>query len=106
MARAAARDPAWDDLAALGDEAPQPTHVLVIDEVDLVRAELANLPPSEPAALHGLLNRRNCSAPLYCRTRTSIRTGRRRRCRALRPRTRARPRPPRATPPALPWSDS
>src|SRR6266545_4946013 len=70
MARAAARDPARDDLAALGDEAAQTTHVLVVDEVDLVCAELANLPPPEPAALHGLLNGRNRSA-LLCQNGTS-----------------------------------
>src|SRR4029077_2578829 len=67
MARAAARDPARDDLAPLGDQAAQATHVLVIDEVDLVSAELADLPPAEPAALDGLLNRGNRSALLLGR---------------------------------------
>src|SRR3970040_602441 len=70
MARAAARDAARDDLAALGDEAAQAAHVLVIDEADLGRTALANLPPPEPAALHGLLDRRNRSA-LLCQNGTS-----------------------------------
>jgi hypothetical protein len=51
VARTTARDPARNDLAALGYEAAEPTHIFVVDEVDLVRAELANLPPPEPAAL-------------------------------------------------------
>src|SRR5262245_66609164 len=51
----AARDAPRDDLAALAHEAPEPAHVLVVDEIDLVHAELAHLPPSEPAALDGLL---------------------------------------------------
>src|SRR5207244_13040814 len=62
VARAAAGDPARDDLAALGDQAAQAAHVLVVDEVDLVSAELADLPPAEPAAFDGLLNRGNRSA--------------------------------------------
>src|SRR5688500_6057428 len=63
--RAAAGDAARDDLAALGDQAAQPAHVLVIDEIDLVRAELADLPPAEPAALHWLLGTRgNVRSPL------------------------------------------
>src|SRR6266403_1608552 len=70
MPRAAARDPARNDLAALGDEAAQATHVLVVDEVDLVRAELANLPPAEPPALERLLGYRNGSA-LLCQNGTS-----------------------------------
>src|SRR5688572_29146691 len=70
MTRAAARDAAWNDLAALGDEAAEPSHVLVVDEADLVRTELADLPPPESAALHGLLDRRNCSA-LLCQNGTS-----------------------------------
>src|SRR5215210_4151979 len=59
MAGAAPRDPPRDDLAALGHEAPEPAHVLVVDETDLVRTELANFPATEPPALHGLLRRRN-----------------------------------------------
>jgi len=59
MARAAARDPAGNDLPALGHEAPEAAHVLVIDERDLVRAELADLAAAEPPALDGLLGRRN-----------------------------------------------
>src|SRR5262245_7085389 len=49
--RAAAGNAARDDLAALGDEAAEPTHVLVVDEVDLVRAKLANLPASKATPL-------------------------------------------------------
>src|SRR4029450_6695754 len=52
---AAAGDAARNDLAALADEAPQTAHVLEVDDIDLVHAELADLPPSEPAALDGLL---------------------------------------------------
>src|SRR5262249_34937546 len=48
-------DAPWNDLAALADEAPQTAHVLEVHEIDLVHAELADLPPSEPAALDGLL---------------------------------------------------
>src|SRR5436190_23501429 len=62
MARAAAGNPAGNDLAPLGHEAAQTAHVLVVDEVDLVSAELANFPPAEPATLDGLLNRGNRSA--------------------------------------------
>src|SRR5207302_4644024 len=51
---AAARDAPRDDLAALGHEALEASHVLVIDQVDLVDAELADLPPPEPAALDWL----------------------------------------------------
>jgi len=62
MARAAARDPARNDLAALGHQAAQTAYVLVVDEIDLVSAELADFPPAEPAALDGFLNRGNRSA--------------------------------------------
>jgi hypothetical protein len=55
----AARDTARDDLAALGDEVPQPADVLVVDEIELVRAELADLAPSEAAAFRGLRGRGN-----------------------------------------------
>src|SRR5437867_2034097 len=51
----AARDAPGNDLASLADEASQTAHVLVVDEIDLVHAELADLPPAEPAALYGLL---------------------------------------------------
>src|SRR5438034_1714657 len=59
LARAASRDPTWDDLPALRDEAPEPAHILVIDERDLVRTELADFPAAEPPAFYGLLRRRN-----------------------------------------------
>src|SRR5258705_4434478 len=49
----AARDAPGNDLASLADEAPETAHVLVVDEIDLVHAELADLPPAEPAALDG-----------------------------------------------------
>src|SRR4029450_83117 len=52
---AAAGDAPRNDLAALADKAPQTAHVLEVDDIDLVHAELADLPPSEPAALDGLL---------------------------------------------------
>src|SRR5262245_62697707 len=52
---ATAGDAPRNDLAALADEAPQTPHVFEVDEVDLVHAEFADLPPSEPAALDGLL---------------------------------------------------
>jgi hypothetical protein len=63
VAGTAARDAARDDLAALGDEAPEPSRVLVVDEVDLVGAELADLAPAEPAALDGFRGGRNGFAP-------------------------------------------
>src|SRR5262247_4487046 len=47
MHRAGARDAPRQDLAPLRHEGPQELHVLVIDVVDLVRAELADLPPAE-----------------------------------------------------------
>src|SRR5688572_3078493 len=55
VARAAAGDPARDDLAALGHEAPEPAHVLVVCLAHLVSAELANLAAAEPPPLDGLL---------------------------------------------------
>src|SRR5262245_7001868 len=51
----AAGDASRNDLAALTDEASETAHVLEVDEIDLVHTELADLPPSEPAALDGLL---------------------------------------------------
>jgi hypothetical protein len=63
MARAAARDATRNDLAALGDEAPQPANVLVVDEIDLVRAELADFPAPEATALDWLADRRNGCSP-------------------------------------------
>jgi hypothetical protein len=56
MPCAAAGDPARNDFAALGDEAAEATHVFVVDEVDLVRAELANFSAPEAAALDRFLS--------------------------------------------------
>jgi len=53
------RDTSRNDLPALGDEVAKATDVLVVDEVDLVRTEFADLPPTEPAALDRLLRRGN-----------------------------------------------
>jgi len=61
--RAAAGNAARNDLAALGDEATQTPDVLVVDDVDLVRAELADLPPAEPAALDGFRCGWNSASP-------------------------------------------
>jgi len=55
MPRTAPRDAPGDDLPALGDEVAKTADILVVDEVDLVRAKLADLPPAEPPALDGLL---------------------------------------------------
>jgi len=55
VSRAAPRDPARDDLATVADEASEPAHILVVDEVNFVGAKLADFPPAEPAALDGLL---------------------------------------------------
>src|SRR5262245_27092945 len=69
MPRAAAGDAARNDLAALGHEAAEATHVFVVDEVDLVRAELANLPASKATPLDWLLSWGNGSPPLFARRR-------------------------------------
>jgi hypothetical protein len=53
---AAAGDTARNDLAALGDEAAQTPDVLVVDEVDLVCAELADFSAPEAAALDWFLS--------------------------------------------------
>src|SRR5258706_5082732 len=45
--RTRARDPARQNLAALGNERPEQLHILVIDVVNLIRAELADLAPPE-----------------------------------------------------------
>src|ERR671914_172589 len=56
MLRARARDAPRQHLAALRHEAAQQLDVLVVDVVDLVRAELADFAtPEEPAALAGAL---------------------------------------------------
>jgi hypothetical protein len=65
MPRAATRDATGNDLAALTDEASQTPDILVVDQVDLVRAELADLPPAEPAALDGLLGCRGNGSLLF-----------------------------------------
>src|SRR6266571_2416723 len=49
--RAGPEHPPGEHLAALGDERGQELHVLVVDVVDLVRAELADLAPAEEVAL-------------------------------------------------------
>src|SRR5947209_17560787 len=48
--RAGARDAPRQDLAALGHERSDQLHVLVVDVVDLVRAELADLATAEQRA--------------------------------------------------------
>src|SRR5262245_3730164 len=53
------RDTPRNDFPALGDEVAKAADVLVVDEVNLVRAEFADLPPTEPAALDRLLRRGN-----------------------------------------------
>src|SRR6266851_5334091 len=50
MHRARARDAPREDLAALWHERPDQLHILVIDVVDLVRAELAHLATTEQRA--------------------------------------------------------
>src|SRR5947209_8740351 len=50
MHRAGARDAPRENLAALGHERPDQLHVLVVDVVDLVRAELADLATTEERA--------------------------------------------------------
>src|SRR6188768_2865127 len=50
MLRARAGNPPRQHLAALGDEAAQQLDVLVVDVVDLVRAELADFTTAEKAA--------------------------------------------------------
>jgi hypothetical protein len=56
---AASRDAARRDLAPLRDEVPEPADVLVVDQVNPVDAELANLAAAEPAPLDGLRSWRN-----------------------------------------------
>src|SRR6266446_3963654 len=53
--RARARNAARQNLAALGHEGPDELDVLVVDVVDLVRAELADLAPAEQRASLALL---------------------------------------------------
>jgi len=59
MPGTASRDTPGNDFPALGDEVAETTDVLVVHEVDLVRAEFADLPPTESAALDRLLRRGN-----------------------------------------------
>src|SRR5260221_11443934 len=75
--RAGARDPARQDLAALGHERPDQLHVLVVDVVALVRAELADLAPAEhrPALallVAGLLVRAAAAAAAATAPRASL----------------------------------
>src|SRR5438270_7261762 len=51
---AGAGNPARLDLAPLRNERRQQTHVLVVDVVDLLRAELADAPAPEEAAARAL----------------------------------------------------
>src|SRR5688572_24082964 len=54
------------DLGALGHERQQQPRVLVVDVVDLVAAELADLPPAEHrAALSVLATRRTAATGLF-----------------------------------------
>src|SRR2546425_4442700 len=55
VSRAAPRDPARDDLAAVADEASEPAHILVVDEVNFVGAKLLAFRPPDLRALVGLL---------------------------------------------------
>jgi hypothetical protein len=48
-----------NDFPAFRHEVAEATDVLVVDEVDLVRAEFADLPPTESTALDRLLRRGN-----------------------------------------------
>jgi hypothetical protein len=50
MRRARARDAARQNFAALRHERAEQFHVLVVDVVDLVRAEFADLPPPKQRA--------------------------------------------------------
>src|SRR5688572_17502912 len=54
MLRTGAGNPPRQHLATLGDEAGQQLDVLVVDVVDLVRAELADLAPAEESAATAL----------------------------------------------------
>src|SRR5207247_9406678 len=58
-------DPPWSDLPPLRYEVRQPANILVIDELDLVHAELTNLAPAEPAPLDWLARWRNLSILLW-----------------------------------------
>jgi hypothetical protein len=59
VASTTARDTPGNDLSAFRHEVAEATDVLVVDEVDLVRAEFADLPPTESAAFDRLLRRGN-----------------------------------------------
>src|SRR5206468_5730195 len=50
----APRDPPWRDLSPLRDEPPESADVLVVDETDLVHAELADFAAAKAAPLDGL----------------------------------------------------
>src|SRR5215470_19708659 len=65
MTGTAPRDAARRDLSPLRDEVAEPADVLVVDQVDPVDAELANLAAPKPAPLDGLRCWRNGSSLLY-----------------------------------------
>src|SRR4030095_14620834 len=62
MLRARAGNPPRQHLAALGNEAAQQLDVLVVDVVDLVRAELADFPAAEKSAATRLVPARGVFA--------------------------------------------
>jgi len=55
MHRAGSRNPSRQDLAALGHERAQQLYVLVINVINLVRAELADLPTTKQCAALSIL---------------------------------------------------
>jgi hypothetical protein len=70
MTGAASGDAARRDLAALRHEVAEPADVLVVDQVDPIDAELANLAAAETASLDGLGCWRNGSILLARGTKT------------------------------------
>src|SRR5688572_16448849 len=73
--RAGARDAARQDLRALRDEGEQQLHILVVDVVDLVRAELAHLAAAEhrpPLAVLPLRARGAAGALLGAETLSTV----------------------------------
>src|SRR4029453_1147136 len=59
------RDATGNDIPALHHQTPEPPHILVVDQVDLFRTELADLLAPESAPLHRLLRTRNGSFLLF-----------------------------------------